>query len=101
MIKLYEEPGNGFVGIHFDEDLNAWVMHMDCKDWSVETFKRYRKVWKTIIIPQLKNKGITEIYGLCESTKAVKFNIMFGVYPTGHEVTTTDGMKQVLTKGVF
>jgi len=26
---------------------------------------------------------------------------MFGVMPTGLEVTTTDGMKQVLTKGVF
>ena len=33
MIKLYEEPDNGFVGIHYDHDLQGYVMHMDCKDW--------------------------------------------------------------------
>lgn len=101
MIILYEEPDNGFVGIHYDKDLQGWVMHMDCKDWSVSTYKRYLKVWHTAIIPVLKQKGINIIYGLCETPKAVKFNSMFGVMPTGLEVTTTDGMKQVLTKGVF
>lgn len=101
MIKLYEEPDNGFVGIHYDDDLQGYVMHMDCKDWSASTYKRYLKVWHEAIIPSLKHLGINTIYGLCESPKAVKFNSMFGVMPTGLEVTTTDGMKQVLTKGVF
>lgn len=101
MIKLYEEENNGFVGIHYDQDLQGYVMHMDCKDWSVNTYKRYRKVWFEAILPSLKKLGIYEIYGLCETPKDVKFNQMFGVHPIGVEVTTTDGMKQMLTKGVF
>jgi len=98
---LYQEPGNGFVGIHYDDFLNAWVMHMDCKDWSPDTFKRYIKIWNTIIIPQLKKEKIRFIYGLCESKKAVKFNKLFGVMPTGKVVTTADGSQDILTMRRF
>lgn len=92
---LYEEPNNGFVGIHYDTFLKAWVMHMDCKDWSPSTFKRYIKIWNDIIIPQLKKEKIRVIYGLCEDKKAVKFNMMFGVLPTGKAVLTKDGYEEL------
>ena len=73
-------------------------MHMDMEDWKVSTYKRYKKIWDNIIIPEIKKVGIKEFYGLCEDEKAIKFNSKFGLYPTGHLVTTTDGIKQILTK---
>lgn len=101
MVILYEEPDNGFVGLHFDKDLNIWVMHMDCKDWSLSTYKRYKKIWDNKILPHLKEIGINEFYGLCETHKALKFNMMFGVNPTGHIVTTDDNMEQILTRRII
>ena len=95
---LYKEKTKTFVGMSYDEDLNIFIMHMDMEDWKVSTYKRYKKIWDNVIIPEVKKIGIKEFYGLCEDKKALKFNKMFGLYPTGHLITTDDGVEQVLTK---
>lgn len=79
---LYFEEGNGFVAISWEPYLQKWIIHMDCKKWSLSHYKRYKKIWK-IITSKLKARGITEIYGLCDGPKEVKFNKLFGVKSTG------------------
>jgi|TARA_R110000803_G_scaffold59452_2_gene118044 hypothetical protein len=95
---LYKEKTKTFVGMSYNEDLNIYLMHMEMEDWKVSTYKRYRKIWDNVIIPEIKKAGIKEFYGLCDNKKAVKFNQMFGLNPTGLMVTTTDGVEQILTK---
>lgn len=101
MIKLYEEPGNGFVSIRYDSDLPGWMLHMDSIQWSPETYKRYLNIWDTYILPKIREMGISVVYGLPETKLDLKFNIMFGMLPTNLVVTTTDGMDQILTKRVL
>jgi len=98
MIKLYEEPGNGFVGVHFDEDLQLWIMHIECKEWSVSTYKRYKKLTEDTILPLLKQLGIEEVYGFSETEKEVHFNRMFGAETLPYIVTTDDGIQHYLVK---
>lgn len=97
MVTLYEED-KVFVKIHYDTTLKCWIMHMDCQEWSLSVYKRYKKIWENKILPLLKENNITEFYGLCETEKALKFNKLFGVNPTGHIVTTDDNMQQILTR---
>lgn len=101
MFTLYEEPGNGFVGIRYDKDLPGWMLHMDSIQWSPDTYKRYLVIWNTIILPKIRNMGIEVVYGLPETILDLKFNKMFGMMPTNLIVTTTDGMQQILTKKVL
>ena len=94
---LYEEPGNGFVGLTFNKELNVWVLHTDCKVWSKSEFKRYLKIME-IVKQDLKSRGITEVYGICADKKAVRFNKMFGALPTGHVVELSNGNYELITK---
>lgn len=97
IITLYEEEGNGFIKIRFDETLQVWLMHLDCKAWSKSDFIRYKKVFK-MVCADLKAQGMTEFYGLASSKKAVKFNKLFGAYPTGDVILTEDGLVNQLIK---
>lgn len=97
MKTLYEEEGNGFIKIRWDDKLQVWIMHLDCKSWSVSEFKRYKQVFK-IVCADLKSKGISEVYGLCADKKAVKFNRMFGAKLTGDVVTIDDGSIRTIIK---
>jgi hypothetical protein len=100
MITLHKED-KVFFNIHFDKTLQCWIMHMDCQEWSPSVYKRYKKIWENKIIPHLKRSNIKEVYGLCEDLKAVKFNKLFGVIPTGEIVTTDDSMEQILVRRVL
>jgi hypothetical protein len=93
---LYEEPG-AFIGLRYDDTLKVYMMHLDCTTWSKSEFKRYLKIFK-IVCAQLRNRGITEVYGLAENKKAIKFNKMFGATSTGHLVEASDGKLNVLIK---
>ncbi|AFB70768.1 hypothetical protein MTPG_00017 [Methylophilales phage HIM624-A] len=97
MEVLYEEPGNGFIGLSFNETLQAWVLHTDCKAWSVSEFKRYLKIME-IVKSDLKARGITEVYGICADKKAVRFNKMFGAKPTGHFAKMNTDEYELITK---
>jgi hypothetical protein len=79
---LYEEPG-AFIKLRFDEKLGVYMMHLDCTAWSKSEFKRYLGIFR-IVCADLRNRGITEVYGLAADTKAIKFNKMFGAVLTGH-----------------
>tara|TARA_R110000823_G_scaffold260515_6_gene381361 strand:- start:139 stop:465 length:327 start_codon:yes stop_codon:yes gene_type:complete len=93
---LYEEIDNGFITIRFDNILNGYLMHMDCKKWSLSTYKRYKKIWN-VILKNLKAVGINKFYGTCTSNRALKFNSMFNVKYTGKEVVLENGEKAYLT----
>ena len=96
-ILLYDEPGNGFISIIYDNKLKGFIMHMDCKKWSISTYKRYIGIWN-IIIKHLKRVGIKEFYGTCADVKSLKFNEMFGVKYTGKEVILETGKKHYLSQ---
>lgn len=97
---LYEEPGNGYTGLSWEPTLQKWILHFVCKEWSLSTYKRYKKVAKQIK-HRLKQRGITEVYGLSETEKEIKFNRLLGAVPTGEIVRTTDGTLKYLLKGVL
>lgn len=96
VISLYEEEG-AFIRLRWDEELNVWMMHLDCTSWSKTEFKRYIKIFK-MVLSDLKVKGIHEVYGLCKDKKAVKFNKMFGATVTGQMVLMDDGSYQILMR---
>jgi len=93
---LYEEPGL-FIKLSYDDNLNIYMMHVDITDWSKSEFKRYKKLYNTVLA-DLKSRGIKEIYGLAENTTAIKFNNMFGPKPTGDLVLDEDGTLNALLK---
>lgn len=97
MEMLYEEPGNGFIGLTFNQELGVYVMHIDCKSWSKSEFIRYQKNFK-LVCDTLKKRGIKEVYGLCKDLKAVKFNKMFGATVVNGMAELDDGSYQILMK---
>lgn len=96
---IYEEPDNGFVGLSYDTDLRVYILHIDCVEWSVSTYKRYKNEVMPKILEELRSRGLTEVYGLSITDKEVKFNKLWGAEPVGIEVTTTDGIKRQLVRG--
>tara|TARA_R110002072_G_scaffold81418_2_gene186561 strand:+ start:327 stop:644 length:318 start_codon:yes stop_codon:yes gene_type:complete len=93
---LYEEP-NGFIGLTWNKELNVYMMHLDCDAWSKTEFKRYLKIFKRVCI-ELRERGITEVYGLAKDKKAIKFNRMFGATTTGHLIQDETGSLNALIK---
>ena len=97
-IILYEEKDNGYIGISYEPYLKKYIIHTECKKWTVSNYKRYLTVWN-IIKKTLKKRGITEIYGLADNPKSVKFNTLFDAYPTGELAQTEDGEYNYLIRG--
>lgn len=97
MIELYSEENNGFVSISLDEKLDAFIMHVELKSWSLSEYKRYKKVFKAIKA-RLKEVGITEVYSITDSKKEKKFNKLFGFKPTGMLVLADDNILSEVLK---
>lgn len=97
---LYEEEGNGFIGLSWEANLKVWILHIDCKEWSVATFKRYKKIAE-VVLSDLKDRGITEVYGLCKDKKAIKFNQKFGAVLTPIVVEDEDGVMQAVVRKIL
>lgn len=81
----------------YSETMDAYLLHMDLKIWTPSHYKRYLQVFDTIK-EALRNKGMTEVYGICEDMKAVKFNKMFGLVDTGLIAIEDDGVVNIITK---
>jgi hypothetical protein len=94
---LYEEQGNGFIGISWNEALNNWEMHIECLSWSHTKFKRYLKGLEKVKTT-LRERGIEQVIGICASKKERKFNIVFGAkaVPNGI-ILQEDGSLNYLT----
>jgi ubiquitin len=97
---LYEEEGNGYIGLSWEDNLKVWILHIVCKEWSLSTYKRYKKIGERIK-DILRSRGIYEIYGLSDTKKEVKFNILFGGQLTDMVVETDEGVRKYLVKGVL
>lgn len=97
---LYKEKDNGFIGLSWEPTLEVWILHIDCKEWSKETYKRYKEIGQ-MIRQELKKNGITEVYGLSETKKEVKFNRMFGGEVLPYIVYDSEGKPNYLVKGVL
>ena len=94
---LYEEGDNGFIGIDFNKEMNEWTMHIECHSWSHNKFKRYLKGLETVK-QELRNRGIKRVFGICETKKERKFNIVFGAKPVPNGILLTDdGLLNYLT----
>jgi len=85
---LYEEQDRGYLGLSYESYLQGWVLHVKFNPFIWEsTFKSYSiiryclDIFKTIL-NQLKERGITEVYGLCSTEKEAKFNKLFGFKDT-------------------
>lgn len=97
MRVLYEEEGNGFLGLSVEPNLDVFVLHVDLKSWSVSEFKRYLKIF-SYYLNVLRDIGIKEVYGICDSEKELKFNELFGFRFTGFKVTDTNGVESYLSR---
>lgn len=97
MEKLYDESDNGFIGISFSKEMNEWIMHIECHSWSHTRFKRYLKGLEEVK-QELRNRGIKRVFGMCQSKKERKFNIVFGAkaVPNGI-ILTEEGLLNYLT----
>lgn len=94
---LYQEEGNGFLGISLDKELDIFVLHVDLKIWSVSEYKRYLKVFG-FYLNILKESGIKEVFSFCDSPKEEKFNKLFGFQETGLEAEDSEGIKSTILR---
>lgn len=97
---LYEEPGNGYVGLSWEPTLKKWILHITCSVWSKESYKRYKVIGEQIK-DKLRKRGITEVYGLSETPKEVKFNVMFGGELLPYVVYDDKNQPNYLVRGVL
>lgn len=97
METLYAEEDSCFLGLSYDDRLQVWILHNDIKDWDLTNFKKYKEVFKQARVT-LRERGIYEVYALVDNTKALKFNKMFGLLPTGEVATTEDGKLNIITR---
>lgn len=93
---LYKE-GSGFVGLSFSKEMDAYVMHTDITKWTLSEYKRYITIFSEIL-NGLYDRGITEVYGICDTQKEMKFNELFGFHYTGLKVTDTEGTESFLSR---
>ncbi len=93
---LYKED-SGFLGLSYSKELEAYVMHTDITYWSLSEYKRYLDIF-SIILNNLYERGITEVYGLCDTEKELKFNELFGFKYTGLKTTDTEGTESYLSR---
>lgn len=102
---LYEEDDIGFVGLSWEDNLKVWMIHINtpnenfAKNWSLSKAKHYLKV-KEKLRDIMVSRGIYEVYGLSDTPKEVKYNLLLGAEDTGVIVTTDKGVKKYLVKGV-
>ena len=97
MVILYEEKNNGFIGVTYSKEMKAWQMHVDCKDWSHNNFKRYLKAIKEVK-QKLKAEGIDYVFGLAEGEKERRFNELFGAKTIPNRVAIDEeGIKTYIT----
>jgi hypothetical protein len=92
---LYKEPG-AFLGLSFSKELNSYVLHTDITSWSPSEFRRYLKIFEKAL-DTLFDRGITSVYGLCDTEKELKFNQMFGFVFSGFKATDTEGTESFLS----
>jgi hypothetical protein len=92
---IYKEDNNGYLGLSYEPFLQKTIMHIEFKKWNLDECRRYREIWK-VIKKCLKEKGMTEIYSLCDSDKEVKFNKFWGFKDTGLMAQTDLGIKIIL-----
>ena len=97
MRVLYQEEGNGFLGISLNKELDVFILHVDLISWSVAEYKRYIKIF-SFYLNVLKESGIKEVYSLCDSDKEVKFNKLFGFEDTGLGATDDSGVNSVILR---
>ena len=93
---LYKED-SGFLGMSYSEELEAYVLHTDVTLWSTEEFKRYLAIFSQVL-NMLYERGIKEVYGICDTEKELKFNELFGFRYTGLKVTDTEGTESFLSR---
>lgn len=86
---LYQEE-QGYVGLYFEPNL-GYVMTVELHQWSVSELKRYLIIFGKIL-NDLKDRGITVVYGLCRSEKKQKFTEVFGFKPTYMNLDNNDNV---------
>jgi len=101
---LYEEEGKGYVGLSWEESLKVWMIHIKTsdmfpKEWSLSAAKHYLKV-RDLLREEMKKRGIKEVYGLAETPKEVKYDLLIGAEVLPYIVYDTEGNPNYLVKGV-
>jgi len=102
---LYEEEGLYYIGLSWEDTLKGWVIHIQIteelpKVWSVSKAKEFFKL-RDRLREILRSRGIYEIYGLSDTPKEVKYNMLLGAEDTGIIVETEEGKNKYLVKGVI
>lgn len=101
---LYKEEGLYTIGLSWEPKLKVWMIHLITtdnvkKNWSVSEAKRYLKV-RDEVRETIKSRGIKEVYGLAESAKEAKYNMLIGAELLPYVVYDENGKPNYLVKGV-
>lgn len=101
---LYKEEGLYSIGLSWEPKLQVWMIHLITtdnvkKNWSVSEAKRYLKV-RDLLREEMKKRGIKEVYGLAETPKEVKYDLLIGAEVLPYIVYDTEGNPNYLVKGV-
>lgn len=96
-MELIWKDDNLSYSLSFNSELNEWVTHVEAKTITPSLLKKYRKFIK-IEHAKLKARGIDRVFGICETKKERKFNMIFGYKAVpGGIVLTEDGLLNYLT----
>ena len=76
---LYEED-SGKVGMYYEPKI-GYMITLVLTKWSVDEFKRYLSIFNTIL-HLLKQRGIDEVFAMCDTENRQKFTELFGFSPT-------------------
>ena len=92
---LHKEENNGFLGLSYEPFMQGYVLHVELKDWSLSHYKRYLHIF-SIVLDKLRSRGIVEVFGLCDTEKQVKFDLLFGFRDTGLKAIGENGNKMFI-----
>jgi hypothetical protein len=104
---LYEELNRGYLGLSYEPYLQGWVLHVNFNPnlWATDIEKyniiKYCLAIFKIVLKQLKERGITEVYGLCRGEKEAKFNKLFGFRDTHRIALCNEGQARLILKLEF
>jgi hypothetical protein len=96
-MELLWKDDNLSYSLSFNSELNEWITHVEAKTITPSLLKKYRKFIK-VEHAKLKARGIDRVFGICETKKERKFNMLFGykAVPNGI-ILTEDGILNYLT----
>lgn len=85
MIILYQGD-DGWLGYQYEPSLDKYTIHTEIYKWSLSKVKKFLNIFADALLV-LEQLGIKEVYSVCFTDKAMKFNQFFGFQYVGEAIT--------------